>query len=460
MTTTDLTEKIGIVSVETVKKICREIKQECDRIYDAHEVEFIIHKNHGVRLLRYANNAQHYSAYIYTQELVYELFTTLFFKPTTYTEAFCEEQHVSTSSVRRKIKEMNAEFKNYGIQFSIATDMKVHGAAQKIRCAAAFFSYTAHRQLSAIPTIEDPTHYLQLTKQIGHYLNLKWTDNNIETFSLFIFATECSHLQGHSLSYPENVQQVMAQLSFPKKPSFLAHWHDDDWKAFVLALDIFSLCDLSDILGYHHLELPANEADDAANFCEAISSAFLPLDASQRQTVYIKFMRFFFIPHFLPIDEKIMSTFNPLDFDYLKVQFPIYVTRFDQAFEQFTQRCPMYQNKRYYYETLFTLCTQLWPLEMFKPVIYVYHYSDYSFQHKQLTQQFIKTHFTDRVTIQFVDDIDACDFVIGDVYYAGTLTKPFVLIRIHLYANDLRQIEHQVIEVMQQRAKIQKSELL
>lgn len=63
--------------------------------------------------------------------------------------------------------------------------------------------------------------------------------------------------------------------------------------------------------------------------------------------------------------------------------------------------------------------------------------------HRQMTRR-----FASRFTIQFVDGIDDGDLVVGDVYDSGVLTKPFVLIRIHLYANELMYIENQIAEIV------------
>lgn len=136
-----LASKLTYASVETIKKMCRELKAEVEEIYQPDEAEFIIHKHHGIRFIRHTIHTQNYVDYIYSRELAYEVFMQTFLHKSIDTYDFCEAVHISESKLRRKIKEINGYMTVYGLHFSCGSTLSVEGPEHKIRILGTIFLF-------------------------------------------------------------------------------------------------------------------------------------------------------------------------------------------------------------------------------------------------------------------------------------------------------------------------------
>lgn len=434
-----LASKLTYASVETIKKMCRELKAEVEEIYQPDEAEFIIHKHHGIRFIRHTIHTQNYVDYIYSRELAYEVFMQTFLHKSIDTYDFCEAVHISESKLRRKIKEINGYMTVYGLHFSCGSTLSVEGPEHKIRILGTIFLFSSHRTLPLIPNLENVSFYIKRTSKIFDYLQIPYIQESLQTLSLSILLTE-RRLFNH-VDLTEQEQQLFYAASIPARPPFLENWTDDDWRILLLVYDTFDIINLESVIDYAPLYHQfSKETVSLQLWIEQFEAQFRPLTTHEQQFVSATLYKNYIASQLFHIDYWLVATFNSIDFERLETIFPLYMERFNTLWESYSTAMQMRESDHFRAVHL-TLCNVLIPIDSFIPTIRIYFFCDFSLLYQQYAKQFLQTHFKGRFLLAFVDTVEEADVNIICSRIQLNSAKPTVFIRSQLPANDLLQIE-------------------
>lgn len=434
-----LASKLTYSSVETIKKMCRELKSETEEIYAPEEAEFIIHKHHGIRFVRHTIDTQNYVDYIYSKELAYDIFLQGFLNDSIDTYDFCESVHISESKLRRKIKEINSYMATYDIHFSCTSTLSVDGPEHKIRILGAIFIFSAHRSLALVPSLTDVTFYIERTAAILDYLHIPYVEESLQILSLSVFFIERRLFRHVELTPLE--QQLFYTISIPPRPDFLDTWSDDDWRLLLLVYDTFDIINLEQIIDYTPLynQIPEDTLY-IQTWIQQFEANFRPLTQLDQQIIKATLYKNYIAGHIFHVDHWLVETFQSMDFERLETNFPLYMIRFNNLWENYAALMDLSES-RHFRSIHFTLCNFLLPLDTFIPTIRIYYFCDFAMLYQQYAKQFLHAHFKGRFSLEFVKSMEEADVSIICSRIKMTTSKPTVFIRSQITANDLRQVE-------------------
>lgn len=434
-----LASKLTYASVETIKKMCRELKVETEEIYQPEEAEFIIHKHHGIRFIRYTIDTQNYVDYIYSKELAYDIFMQGFLNESIDTYDFCESVHISESKLRRKIKEVNSYMATYDIHFSCSSTLSVEGPEHKIRILGTIFIFSAHRSLSLVPSLPDVTFYIERTAEILDYLQIPYVEESLQILALSIFLTERRLFRHVELTPVE--QQLLYTVSIPPRPDFLETWSDDDWRMLLLVYDTFDIINLEQIIDYTPLY---NQLSEDTLYIETwiqqFEANFCPLTHEDKQFIKATLYKNYIAGQLFHVDYWLVETFQSLDFERLETNYPLYMNRFNSLWDNYAALMGL-SKSNHFRSIHFTLCNFLLPFDTFTPTVRIYYFCDFALLYQQYAKQFLQTHFKGRFSLEFVETMEEADVNIICSRIQMTSSNPTVFIRSQIPANDLLQIE-------------------
>lgn len=434
-----LASKLTYTSVETIKKMCRELKEEIETIYQAEEAEFIIHKHHGIRFLRHSIHTQDYVDFIYSKELAYEIFIQTFLNESIDTYDFCESVHISESKLRRKVKEINHYTTVYDVQFSCTSTLSVTGPEHKIRMLGAIFLFTAHRSISRISVLTNAADYIQRTKQIFDYLNISYTTNLLHTVALYVLLTERRLCQHSELTQQEH--ELFHAVLLPPRPNFLTHWTDVDWRLLLLTYDAFDIVNLTSVVDYTPVQQHLTEEVSCSSIWFAqFEQHFRPLAVYEQQWVQMMLTKNYIASTLFYIDFWLVATFQSIDFERLKERFPLYMEKFDCLWDHYATAMTL-TNSDHFRAIHLTMCSKLIALDSFIPTVRVFYYCDFTLLYQDYAKHFLQSHFAGRFILHYVDTPEEADVNIICTIMQQPSNKPTVFIRSQMPANDLLQIE-------------------
>ncbi|MGX7200476.1 helix-turn-helix domain-containing protein [Enterococcus nangangensis] len=441
----------GYSSTSQILKLCKELDGYIKECYPSQEFELIINKHYGIKLVTppFSNNDQLLD-YIVMKDLAYLIYQAVLLERVVPTEEFCQDNFISNSTLQRRIKKINYYINNYGLHITFSQQyFKLSGDELIIRSFSFVLLFIIHRQLSKIPWIENKQNYLGLSQQIADYLSLPFLTIQHEVFGLLLFTFENARKKEFTFLYQAKDFPYMEKIHFPKKPTFLSQWTDDDWQFLLLQSYSTNLV---------NFEFPLDLSDVQSNIVnqvtqdwqQAFEESFLPLNDNQKSFLYDSIEKKFFSDYFFIADDALTAISFPVNLEQFKEQNPIYMHPFNQFWKTFSKAQPDWMDGYFKIQSLL-LCRYFLPIRMVLPKVKVYVDSDLTSLSLNRMKDHLVLYFANKYQISIVTTNKEADLIV-------TTTKPqkdkilpgqeVVMTRIQLAKRDLLHIDQAIQKIV------------
>ncbi|WP_066648715.1 helix-turn-helix domain-containing protein [Christensenella timonensis] len=442
LSTTELTRQIGSASLATVKKACTRLKATIDSVYTQKEVTLDVNRHYGIRLSRHTVTVQDIMQHIFSTDLAYQILWTVLLERECSTTDFCNLHYISESQLRRKVRTINSFLANYDLKISLYSKIKINGKERKIRAFHFIFLLFFHRQLSKIPYLKNDSSYLAKAEKVARYLMLGTGNNQTGILGLWIFVIQNAIEKNKTLVLSTLEENILKNVEIKDIPDCLSGWSYLDWIYLVFSVyssDFYKL-DLSVHMNNVHQTIrPGN----TLIWIELFEKYFTKLDKRQIQFIYEKFFKFFISETLFVPDEAIISVFRGVDFGTLQNQYPKYLDIYESFWKEYCSRADKFTSEFFKIDSLMT-CIYLAPFCHYFPEINVFIVSDMTAMYTKYIEEYIKTHFSNRYMLHFIDSIDKADVIIGTIDLSDhdwNKTPLFVKINLRISLHDLANIE-------------------
>ncbi|KAF1302176.1 helix-turn-helix domain-containing protein [Candidatus Enterococcus willemsii] len=442
-----LLETLGYSTLGQVQKICKDLQDIIMRCYPNKEVELVINRHRGIKLVRHSENMQKLLDFIASQDLAFSIYQKILFKRTLSTSDFCREHFISLSTLQRKIKEINSYLNKYGLHITLSQTLKITGAESTIRCFTFIFLYIVHRQLSNIYWLNAHDTYLEQTKAIAQHLKLAFRQTETEVFALLLFVSQQAIDQQSPICFDKENFPHLNDLLFPEKPEVLASWEEDEWKFLLLTAYNSNLANFDIPIDVSNLSV--KEIDAAFNqWITLFENYFRPFDNSNRSFLYENFLKRYFSSFFFEVDQTLLAAFPAVDFSQLARTQPYYFQQFQKFWTAFVQATSW--NDAYFETQSFLLCEYCLPLRYFLPKIKLFIFTDLTALSLHRIKDTVALHFSNKYHVQLVSTPQEADVIIGTINYREKLAvhQTFVMTSIQLTKQDLTTIDQAIQRIV------------
>ncbi|MHC5267704.1 helix-turn-helix domain-containing protein [Enterococcus sp. LJL98] len=443
LTTKEITSFIapmGKISLDTIQSICRKLKEDISKLYTIDECQLIIEPGLGLKLVRKKGNLKRVLDYYANQELSFILLQRLLQHREVISIDFLEEQHISESTLRRKIKAINVSLNKYKIHITYSHRIKLTGNETAIRSFHFHFLVSTHRQLEKLLPENE---YFQLEKNVINILRASKQSLNprdIYTFKLAFFAFETGVL-AKKIFLSEKQKEIINQFSIPEKPSFLNYWSVEDWSffiTFVYASDYIEY-DLITRLNRKNNNVFQAEGD---SWIFLFESRFRKLKKNEKKIVYQTIQKSFIMDDFFSITDELFLLLRIVSFEEIAISHPIYYRKFLLFWDNIiaTNNFPI--NKNFQLVSLL-LIILFEPLSGHLPVFNIAIYSEQSTLFSNYLANLLKISFTKKYHLIFTPDFKKADVILSTVplIEEECLGKKSLIINSILSKKDLELVE-------------------
>lgn len=451
LTASELATRIQGVSVVTIQQTCRKLQTDFQELYQAAECELLIHSTLGVRLLRKTISFKKVIDFYASQELSYTLLEVLFRYRELIAYDFYEEQHVSESTLRRKIRVINQSLHKYNLHITFAQKIKLTGSEIAIRSFYFYFLFLIYRQLPEVPDIAEHGFFESRTLKIQRHLGLSLTLKELGVFSLIYYVHEHGVHSGTPLRLTAEEKERFNQFNLPLKPIFLNSWSLDDWQFFLLftiATNLFQ----------HDFSVSSKDfltplfAFESKAWSQTFKVTFKQLTSEDHELINQSIKKTLLLSTFISIEDELFRLFQMINFETFKQQNPYFYERFEQFWDDFRYKIPQLDTNAFKFTSLM-LVTYLSPLETQLYSLHVAVYSEVSSLFSHYLSDRLNSKFKAKYVFNFTSDFDEADLIITTFTLSPEEYKetPHVIIDPLLTQNDLIRIEKVIQKVIAKR---------
>ncbi|GGI64912.1 helix-turn-helix domain-containing protein [Enterococcus alcedinis] len=453
LTTSEIAKQIPQFSIDVIQQTCRMLKEDLHVFFPEPACEFIISKRSGIRLIRRNVTLKQLINHYAQQDLSFILIQKLFLHREIVSIDFYEEHHISESTLRRKVRSINATINNYDIHITFAQKIKLTGSEFAIRSFYFSFLFLLYRQLSSLPLLDEQGFFESRSLKILDYLETSLTLREFDIFALVYYTYEQGVYAGIPLQLSEKEKYLFQQFHFPPKPPFLNNWSLIEWQFFLLFL--YS----SELLHYNFKvslkDSAFNEVlDDSTNWVHAFQQTFHPLTVRQQQAVFHSISKYITLSHFVFMRDEIFFLFRIVNYSHLEQAAPNYYKRFLVFWKTFCQKSPHLDTNLFRLKS-FTLMTYFSPLVAPLAPVTIAIYSEFAgFLSKYLSDR-LTIHFQAFYQLTFVDSFLDADLIISTtpLHPDELLGTPAIIVEPTLNIADLLLIQDKIQVIVNERTE-------
>ncbi|MHC5267705.1 helix-turn-helix domain-containing protein [Enterococcus sp. LJL98] len=451
LTSNELASLISGISNDTILQTCRTIREDLKALHSADDCELIIHPNLGVRFIRNTLPLKTIIDFYATQELAYTLIQKLFHYREIISYEFYEEQHISESTLRRKIKTINHSLNKYHIHITFAQKIKLVGSEIAIRSFYFYFLFLIYRQLPVVPGIENQGFFELRTKKIQAHLELGLTIDEQNVFSLIYYTHEHGVHSGSPLKPTEEDRKLFNQFDFPAKPTFLNNWSLDDWYFFLLFSMATNLFQADFGIDSRNMIKPLFNFE-VKTWIQIFQMPFQQLTSLEKEMAYQNISRALILSHFISLDDDFFKLFRIIQFEDFQQHNPYFYHKFTQFWEDFRSKIPTLDTSAFKFTSLM-LAVHFVPLDTRLYSLEIATYSEISSLFAKYLFDRVNIHFKSKYDLRFIDDFAQADLIVSTCPLAQenddhSLT---VIIDPLLNQNDLLRIEAKIQQLIQEQ---------
>lgn len=454
LTSSEIAAQINGISADIILQTCRSIRDDLQKHEELEDCRLEIHQTLGIRLLRKEMPLKKLIDFYAKQELAYILIQELFHYRELVSYDFYENQHVSESTLRRKIKAINQSLNKYHIHITFAQKIKLVGSEIAIRSFYFYFLFLVYRQLPAVPGIEKRGFFESRTQKIQDYLNLTLTPKEFNLFALIYYTHEHGVHSGVPLHPSEEEKKLFNQFHLPPKPAFLNNWSLDDWHfllLFTTATDLF----------HHTFDVKAVDlikplfSFESKIWIQAFQMSFHPLTSEEKELAYQTVSKARILSTFISIEDDFFRLFRLIHFEVFKQQNPYFYKRFQQFWDDFGTKVPILHTNTFKFTSLM-LAIHFAPLDTRLYSLQVAVYSEVSSLFAKYLTDRLSTKFKIKYDLHFVDDFEEADLIIStsSLSIEEQNDVPTIIIDPLLNQNDVLRIDQAIQQMIQKEQNL------
>ncbi|MGX7195652.1 helix-turn-helix domain-containing protein [Enterococcus olivae] len=438
-----LMELLNASSVESIKRLCRELQKDIAHCYPQGEIELSINRARGIKLKHQSlSQLQPVFDYLFSHDLAYTIYCSVLLREELSTIDFCKKHFISVSELKEKTKELNTHLNPYDLHISLLENIQIQGTEAKIRSFAFVFLFVVHRQFSKIPWLFQKDNTLQIIDAIGQYLKLELLEAQREILAIFFSVNQSPIEKEEHIYFFPYQKKFFRQLSFPEKPAFLPDWTKKDWEFFLLVIftDDFSRFYLPIQTEHFHSTLIDAETKLWIDLFEKHFTIF-----DQRFAVFLKekAVKKYLSTLIFPVNKLMAEVFPVVDLNYLTDAYPHYMNHFAHFWQEFSQRNTVLADDSFKINSLL-LCFSLLPPQDFLPKRKIYFYTDLTDLYFNYIKNRLQLFFSNQYELLFVEEIQEADLIISTIDFLEIedyAPQSFVRINVQLTNDDLDKID-------------------
>lgn len=439
LTMQQIAQRLEYPAVNSIRNTCHELKNQINELYSPEEIEFIISQRGGVRMDRKKVNLHLLTQAINERSIRYNTTVSLLINRDLSTLDYCEENFISKSTLIRKMRRTSRLFSNYGLNISISDRMKLTGKESIVRIAEFTFLSLNYENLTMFLFYSQAEDYLLQSNQIFHYLNLSLAENEIEYLAMFFFTNQYAIKEGHLLNEDAELLSFFENYKFVRKPDFLTGWTENDWKFFLLFLYTLNYISLEKAV---QVKKTNPFAEEIKHWISCFEDHYFIMNKKQKSKVEERLTKQLQYDAIIKPGVDIMPYFKNLDVDYIQKMFPIYFSRFEKFWQDFTEVVPVYTRRPSIKLSSLLNCIYFVPLLTYMPEVSIFVCTNTSKTYQQFLEEKIHVHLRDRV-IKFEEDIHLADVIVTTInsLEASSDQQAIIQVRPTLTKKDLDRIK-------------------
>jgi hypothetical protein len=441
LSTQQLTERLGNISVNTVRLTCLELQQDFEKLYTEEEAKLIISTRHGIQLLRKDINIQLLVEDFFMNDLSYKIYQALFLHKEVSTLDFCEQHFISKSTLARYLKRLNRLLAKRQLRISLSDKMILLGPISKIRSNYQYYFFMVHRRLDRLTWFPNTDKYLKKTKKILAHLNIDVSQNKLEALGLMTLIFEQTAKHYGSVSLEEPSMQYHSFYQFTKKPTFLTDWSEEDWQFFTLSLYSLNIGAPNSFIEKKATRIFKKDIDI---WLTTFEKYLRPLTSQEKTLLAAKLDQQIQFHSMFLLNNLLLSILGLQNFGSFNDDFPMYHQQFELFWEKLTQKATRFKNSDYHKLTSFLACTAIIDPTMFNPTIKLFIHSESFSLHKTFMEKRIN-YFLSQYNVLFVSDYQDAQLIISTTTVFEVVTNtPIMYVYPSLTNVDLQNIETRV----------------
>lgn len=454
ITFTEIACHLKYYSVELLQQTCRKIQQDFLKNYSAKQCELVIHPHFGVRLFRKSISLKELVDYYADQELSCILLQELFRYRELIASDFYENQHVSESTLRRKIKRINQSLAHYNLRITFAYKIKLTGSELAIRSFYFYFLFLFYRQLPAVPGIAEQVFFESKAIKIQNHLGLTLSLKELGVFSLIYYAHEHGVHSGTPLRLTEKENELFHQFDFPPKPNFLNNWSFNDWQFFLLFTMATDLFEQDFDIATRDVLVPLFVFESLA-WGQAFKMAFGQLTGEEQALVHEAIQKSLVLSYFISIDDEFFRLFQVINFETFQQQNPLFYQRFEQFWNDFRFKVPALDSSSFKFTSLM-LASYFSPLDTQLYSVKIAVYSEVSSHFSYYLANRLTSQFKTKYDFVFITDFQQADLIITTFKLPAEecYETPQIIIDPLLTSNDLLLIDQWIEKMIMKKSDL------
>lgn len=451
LTYTEIRDILKYPAFNRVKKTCKELQAEFDRLFTKEEVEFIIKISEGVKINRYSTTIHRLVEDMLAKDFVYDLVDRLLKQRCLSTEEYLEKNYLSRSTLYNRIKKLNHTLEQFGLHISLSNQIRLKGEESSIRICSFVLIFLSRRRLSRAFNKDEVKVILEQTQKIVGYLDIPVTESQLQVLSIFIFVIHYNVVR-NPLSEEESFRQYSRYFSYKEKPVFLESWTSLDWEFYLYFIYVSNY--LNPI--YDEKFIQSTKCffeEEARGWIDQFEHDFFYLSDSDKQRASITLEKQFLLLQTVMLNEDVLGNFKTFDEHHVAQVFYELTERFQVFWTAISSKLPLYEMSPYSRNISLLLMFSLTNFNFLLPVIRLYINSDGNYLHREYMQSVLKKKLTDFELI-FVKKIEEADLIISTFDELTPLShQKTIIVRATFPPNDVEAIRVTASKIVSKNRK-------
>lgn len=413
LTSQQIQKKLGYSNVETIQELCHEMNEEYKEATMLKDNLLTISVGEGCKFTGNLKYISKYNEYMLIQDLTYKILIHSFFKKTSI-NAMLHLCAISYSTLRRRVIDVNEYLSKINLKVNMKDHLSLEGEEYTKRIFLFLFMYYVHIDIKNVSVIVNQQKYLDLAKKINEDLNLNIQYHKIEGFAIWMYIMEYSINSKHLISFPNSIDKGMRQDAiYPKKPNYLKHWPDDEWKFFCMIASINGIFNTENIIDLS--DFTKELMNKNGLWIDLFEHYFRPLNHNEKKYVALKSTQIYLLTTFINLEENMVDRFFSVKYDKIK-KHDSFTKTFETMWEHYI-RIPNVYHHSFYKTNSYLLCKNMFHQNAFRTLVKIFLYAKGGPIYTHYLQETIRTRFSSEYEIVFVQTDYLADIVVATVPY-------------------------------------------
>ncbi len=433
-----ITEAIGSVTSQTIRKYLLEIKEKIEATYAPENLRLEINRRSGIQLLRQNANFDLLFETIFKESLTYAIFVLLIENRSFDSEEFCATYHISLSNLRRKVKDINRAVKPYDIYLTVGRKVTIYGDESSVRMLFFSFLYDIHHGISTTDLADSAT-FLKLAEKLCQYLYIEPTPAVLDSLGLWIYINERAIDTAHFLELGVATNQFKIKIACPE---FLNKFADRDWQYFLgilISLDFMELSETDNFQAEHENRF----SKATTHWIDLFEENFVELTMAQKELVTKTMYQNVLLDDTFCLAGNLITVFESLNSEEMRRLYPAFMNLFDKFWDDFGKVAPEASNEFIKNRSLL-LVFKFVPNELLFRQVSVCLLSNLTLLKQDQIKRHLKNQLKNRADLTFVGHSKVADLIL--LTEAHPEAEKGIILSSTLSEQDIRTVEQALRE--------------